>query len=91
MLIYFGTEGYRSGHNEAVLKTVWVHAHVGSNPTPSAKNSPIRTDRAVFFVKRSGVGDEATWCEASTRDATATARGARLREEIGLLKNANIF
>ena len=31
------TEGYRSGHNEAVLKTVWVHAHVGSNPTPSAK------------------------------------------------------
>ena len=29
------TEGYRSGHNEAVLKTVWVHAHVGSNPTPS--------------------------------------------------------
>ena len=32
----FHTEGYRSGHNEAVLKTVWVHAHVGSNPTPSA-------------------------------------------------------
>ena len=31
------TEGYRSGHNEAVLKTVWAHAHVGSNPTPSAK------------------------------------------------------
>ena len=29
-------EGYRSGHNEAVLKTVWAHAHVGSNPTPSA-------------------------------------------------------
>ncbi len=24
---------YRSGHNEAVLKTVWVHARVGSNPT----------------------------------------------------------
>ena len=31
------TEGYRSGHNEAVLKTVWAHAHVGSNPTPSAR------------------------------------------------------
>ena len=30
------TERYRSGHNEAVLKTVWVHAHVGSNPTLSA-------------------------------------------------------
>ena len=31
------TEGYRSGHNEAVLKTVRAQAHVGSNPTPSAK------------------------------------------------------
>ncbi len=30
-------ERYRSGHNEAVLKTVWVQAHVGSNPTLSAK------------------------------------------------------
>ena len=29
-------EGYRSGHNGAVLKTVRVQAHVGSNPTPSA-------------------------------------------------------
>ena len=34
------TEGYRSGHNEAVLKTVWVYAHVGSNPTPSAIADP---------------------------------------------------
>ena len=32
------TEGYRSGHNEAVLKTVWQQCHVGSNPTPSAKS-----------------------------------------------------
>ena len=30
------TEGYRSGHNEAVLKTVCLNGHVGSNPTPSA-------------------------------------------------------
>ena len=30
------TERYRSGHNEAALKTVWVQAHVGSNPTLSA-------------------------------------------------------
>ena len=30
-------EGYRSGHNEAVLKTVWAQAHKGSNPFPSAK------------------------------------------------------
>ncbi len=31
-------EGYRSGHNGAVLKTVWVQAPVGSNPTPSARD-----------------------------------------------------
>ncbi len=30
-------EAYRSGHNEAVLKTVWVQAHRGSNPFASAK------------------------------------------------------
>ena len=36
-------ESYRSGHNEAVLKTVWAHAHVGSNPTLSAKKeTPVR-------------------------------------------------
>ena len=26
-----------SGSIRKVLKTVWAHAHVGSNPTPSAK------------------------------------------------------
>lgn len=31
------TEGYRSGHNGADSKSVWVKAHVGSNPTPSAR------------------------------------------------------
>ena len=30
------TEAYRSGHNEAVLKTVWVKTHGGSNPSASA-------------------------------------------------------
>ena len=36
-------QAYRSGHNEAVLKTVWVKAHGGSNPSACAKNmgSPI--------------------------------------------------
>ena len=32
-------EAYRSGHNEAVLKTVWVQAHGGSNPSASAKKN----------------------------------------------------
>ena len=30
------TERYRSGHNEAVLKTVCPQGRVGSNPTPCA-------------------------------------------------------
>ena len=30
---------YRSGHNEAVLKTVWVKAHGGSNPSSSANKT----------------------------------------------------
>ena len=30
------TERYRSGHNEAVLKTVCPQGRVGSNPTLSA-------------------------------------------------------
>ena len=38
-LILFHSEGYRSGHNEAVLKTVCLHGHVGSNPTPSARKT----------------------------------------------------
>ena len=29
-------QGYRSGHNEAVLKTVCPQGRVGSNPTPCA-------------------------------------------------------
>ncbi len=29
-------ERYRSGHNEAVLKTVWGKPHMGSNPILSA-------------------------------------------------------
>ena len=45
------TEGYRSGHNEAVLKTVWEQSHVGSNPTPSATCLGIRmSSKAFFFV-----------------------------------------
>ena len=30
------SERYRSGHNEAVLKTVWGKPHMGSNPILSA-------------------------------------------------------
>ena len=42
------TESYRSGHNEAVLKTVWEQSRVGSNPTLSAKAPSFR---GFFFQK----------------------------------------
>ncbi len=42
-------EGYRSGHNEAVLKTVWEQSHKGSNPFPSAKNTDGEGTQSVFF------------------------------------------
>ena len=47
LLIIF-TEGYRSGHNEAVLKTVWEQSHVGSNPTPSARKRQASTETCRF-------------------------------------------
>ena len=34
-------ERYRSGHNEAVLKTVCPQGRVGSNPTLSVEYLPI--------------------------------------------------
>ena len=37
---------YRSGHNEAVLKTVWGRPHVGSNPTLRA----INNDEFLEFI-----------------------------------------
>ena len=39
----FFTEAYRSGHNEAVLKTVWEQSHGGSNPSASAKKKPKKS------------------------------------------------
>ena len=45
-------EGYRSGHNEAVLKTVWVHARVGSNPTPSVKKTDTHSVSVFFYAKK---------------------------------------
>ena len=34
-------EAYRSGHNEAVLKTVWEKSHRGSNPFASATKTML--------------------------------------------------
>ena len=56
------TEAYRSGHNEAVLKTVWVKAHGGSNPSASANAK--RTPRGVRFALKKKEGFE--WAEKET-------------------------
>ena len=46
------TERYRSGHNEAVLKTVCPQGRVGSNPTLSALDvSP----RQLLFIGKSEI------------------------------------
>ena len=37
-------EAYRSGHNEAVLKTVWEKSHRGSNPFASATTPNLLPD-----------------------------------------------
>ncbi len=41
------TERYRSGHNEAVLKTVCLRGHKGSNPFLSA-NLAIQQNIVIF-------------------------------------------
>ena len=43
-------EAYRSGHNEAVLKTVWVQAHGGSNPSASATAEKCEPMWFAFFI-----------------------------------------
>ena len=43
------TQEYRSGHNEAVLKTVWVKAHGGSNPSSCAKNIKDEKNSSFMF------------------------------------------
>ena len=47
------TEGYRSGHNGAVLKTVRAKVHRGSNPLPSAIICENLTNSGgVFYLLR---------------------------------------
>ena len=43
-------ERYRSGHNEAVLKTVCPRGRVGSNPTLSASETNYQVVRVAFFT-----------------------------------------
>ncbi len=56
-----GMEAYRSGHNEAVLKTVWVHAHGGSNPSASANGKKYEPLRFVFLAFFAFLGIRTGW------------------------------
>ena len=47
-------QGYRSGHNEAVLKTVCPQGRVGSNPTLSVSHE--RVCENSNFIKLSWTG-----------------------------------
>ena len=51
------TERYRSGHNEAVLKTVCPQGRVGSNPTLSVGQAKRLADDNIIFtdVQASGL------------------------------------
>ena len=44
------TERYRSGHNEAVLKTVCPQGHVGSNPTLSAYDTSHNIELVISYI-----------------------------------------
>ena len=51
------TEAYRSGHNEAVLKTVWGQPHGGSNPSASAnkKGTFVYQKFLFLFIQAAGL------------------------------------
>ena len=65
------TDAYRSGHNEAVLKTVWGNTHGGSNPSASAiQKATSKTDVAFCISHMRGgrnrskrTGAQVRFCE----------------------------
>ena len=60
-------EGYRSGHNGAVLKTVRAKVHAGSNPAPSAKTGTPAQRAGVPVLESKGAGFES--CPQATQVA----------------------
>ena len=50
-------ERYRSGHNEAVLKTVCPRGRVGSNPTLSVEKTISQSDGSFFCEKSASSGE----------------------------------
>ena len=76
-------ERYRSGHNEAVLKTVCPKGRVGSNPTLSARTSgaDLRlTDAAEMFAT---TYTDTSWAERSERCTIRRSTQAGRRDTPG--------
>ena len=65
-------ERYRSGHNEAVLKTVCPQGRVGSNPTLSAGTTEIRSfnvapNASHIYIGRNKLRRVILWAEVPKR------------------------
>ena len=59
IVVFCDTQRYRSGHNEAVLKTVCPQGRVGSNPTLCAFFRPLEGVRKkIIKIKRNILTDE---------------------------------
>ena len=73
------TEAYRSGHNEAVLKTVWGQPHGGSNPSASAKKEVtfvyqklllfLSKPQAWYIITRQRASHQLLWSCISSRQS----------------------
>ena len=74
-------ERYRSGHNEAVLKTVCPQGRVGSNPTLSVIIARSHIDTVQFFSGKCSRENKRTntiLCVRSAWRSTQEAEGAPL-------------
>ena len=82
------TEAYRSGHNEAVLKTVWAQAHGGSSPSASAKAKKPRIVCGIFCVLAEET-EMKRFLVAYCRRKADIRRGSRACEGNGVILSDN--
>ena len=74
------TERYRSGHNEAVLKTVCPQGHMGSNPILSARRLSRlkKNSKEFFFCVNIITSRERKWFEQLYGEVPKLAEGTPL-------------
>ena len=78
-------ERYRSGHNEAVLKTVCPQGRVGSNPTLSAFRSFANARLLLLYNKK--IGDKML----STMKEKIYEPSGIMKKEIRMIISAGVF